>query len=82
MGLDGLRDDTFLDNTFLAISCVIHMLVEEREDFFRMPSEVVVTILEASGRTLDPNQFLLLASQQIEGLLCVLRVFWPESFRT
>jgi hypothetical protein len=26
------------------------MLVEKREDFFRIPSEVVVAVLETSGR--------------------------------
>jgi len=38
--LNALYDSAFLGNTFLAINCVLHMLLEEREDFFRMPSEV------------------------------------------
>jgi hypothetical protein len=72
--LNGLRDSTFHENTFLVIDCVLHVFVKERENFFRMPSEVIVTILEAPGRALNPNQFLLLAPQQIEGLLCVLGI--------
>jgi hypothetical protein len=54
--------------------CSLHMLVEEGENFFRMPSEVVVPVLEAPRGALDPEQFLVLASQQIEGLLSVLRI--------
>jgi hypothetical protein len=45
------------------------MLVKEGDDFFRMPSEVVVTVLETSRGALDAEQFLVLTSQQIEGLL-------------
>ena len=30
----------------------LHMLVEEGDDFFRMPSEAIVTVLEAPGRIL------------------------------
>jgi hypothetical protein len=54
LDLNALCDSTFLDNTFLAIKCVLHMLVEEREDFFRMPSEVVVAILKASRCVFNP----------------------------
>jgi dihydrofolate reductase len=47
------------------------MLVVEPKPFFRMPSEVVVAILEASGSALDPERFLVLARKEIEGLLCI-----------
>ena len=63
---------------FLRSTACFHMLVEEGEDFFRMPSEVVVTILEASGRALDPEQLLLLAAKQIAGLLGVFRISCPR----
>lgn len=43
-----------------------------------MPSEVIVPVLEASRSILDPKQFLVLTSQQIEGLLCVFRISCPR----
>jgi hypothetical protein len=51
------------------------MLVEEGDDFFRMPFEVIVTVPEALLGVLDPQQFL--TSQQIEGFLRVLGVPRP-----
>ena len=39
------------------------MLVEEGEDFFGMPSEVIVSVLEAAGGALNPEHFLLLAAK-------------------
>jgi hypothetical protein len=70
----GLCDSPLLDNAFPAINCVLHMLVEEREDFFRMSSEIVVAILEAPGGALDSEQFLFFAAEKIEDLLRVLRI--------
>src|SRR5262245_21005292 len=55
----------------------LHVPVEEGDDLFRMPSEVVVSVLEASRGALDPEQFLVFACQQVEGLLRVLRVPRP-----
>jgi hypothetical protein len=50
------------------------MPVEEGDDFFRMPSEVIVPVLEAPRGALDPEQFLFVAGKQVEGLLCVLGI--------
>ena len=50
------------------------MLIEEGDDFFRMSSEVIVTVPEAFLGVLDPQQFLVRASQHIEGFLRVLGV--------
>jgi len=41
-----------------------HMLGEEGEHGFRMPTEVIVAILEASRRAFDPEDLLLLAPEQ------------------
>ena len=57
-----------------------HVFVEEGDDSFRMPSEVIVSVLEAPRGTLDPEQFLFLATQQIEGLLRVLGIPCPGVF--
>jgi hypothetical protein len=54
-----------------------HVLVEEGDNFLRMLSEVIVTVLEAPGGALDPEQLLFLAAQQIEGLLRVLGIPCP-----
>lgn len=45
------------------------MLVEEGDHLLRMPSEVVVAVFEAFRGVLDPEQFLVLAAQEVEGLL-------------
>ena len=50
------------------------MLVEERDDTFRIPTEVVVAIPEAFGGVLDPEQFLVLACKKIESLLRVFGI--------
>jgi hypothetical protein len=55
----------------------LHMLVEEGDDFFGMPSEAIVTVLEAPGGALDPEQFLLFAAEQVEGLLRIFGI--PDS---
>ena len=47
------------------------MLIEEGNNFFVMLSEVIVTVLEAPGGALDPEQFLPFAAEQIEGSLRV-----------
>ena len=53
------------------------MSVEEGEDLLRISSEVVVAILEASSRVLNPDHFLLFGSKHIEGFLRVFRVLGP-----
>jgi hypothetical protein len=35
------------------------MLIKKGDDLFRMPSEVIVTVLETFRGVLDPEQFLL-----------------------
>jgi hypothetical protein len=50
-------------------------LLKNAPDLLRIPSEVVLSVLEASRGVLNPNQFLLLGSQQIEGLLCLFGTF-------
>ena len=49
--------------------CRLHVLVEEGNYFFRMPSEVIVPVLEAPCGALDPEQFLLIARKQIQSFL-------------
>ena len=45
---------------------LLHVVVEKRDDSLRIPTEVVVAIPEAFGGILDPEQFIVLACQQIE----------------
>jgi hypothetical protein len=52
----------------------LHVLVEEGDDSFRMTSEVIVTVLEATCGALDPEQFLVLTSQRINLPACRSRV--------
>jgi hypothetical protein len=45
------------------------MLVEPRDDLLRVPAEPVVAVLEAARGAVDPEQLLLVAGEQVEGLL-------------
>jgi hypothetical protein len=36
-----------------------HVLLEQGDDFFRMPFGVVITVLEASRDVLDPERFMM-----------------------
>jgi hypothetical protein len=51
-----------------SIGGLLHVLVEEGDDLFRMTSEIIVGVLEASCGALDPKQLLVLAAEQVEGL--------------
>src|SRR5262245_1507047 len=50
----------------------LHVLVEEPDDFLGVSAEPGVAVLEPPRRVLDPDQFFLLASQEIKSLLAVL----------
>src|ERR671921_3058372 len=56
---------------------LLHVPVEEGDDLLRVPAEVVVAVPEAGGGVLDPEELLVLAAQQVEGLLRVLGVPGP-----
>ena len=53
------------------------MPIEERDDLLRMPAEVVVAVLEAP-RARDLEQLLLVAGEQVEGLLGVHGIARPR----
>ena len=41
----------------------LHILVEEGDEFVRMPPEVVIAVLKASCSALDPKHFLFFISR-------------------
>lgn len=73
LGLDGdLRE--------LLISYTCRIPIEEGDEFFRVPAEVIVTVLAALGHVFDPDHFSLFGSEHVKGFLRVFTVYGrPQS---